>query len=127
MREAQQNKSKRVYRFCLLRIRVNSDYVLQGMLVSTKSVRCRANMWLSAGIFESNDSLHAVYRFVCDSLAPDSSTTFVLQTQHDRSRLEDSHDVSLKKANLVPSATLVPVGPPLQLNAVMIKAATQFA
>ena len=82
---------------------------------------------LLAGIFESTDTLHAVYRFVFDSLAPDTSTTFVLQTQHDRTRLEDTHDVTLKKANLVPSATLVPVGPALQLNAAMVKAATQFA
>ncbi|EDQ92737.1 uncharacterized protein MONBRDRAFT_30706 [Monosiga brevicollis MX1] len=90
MREAQADKRKRIYRFCLLRVRINADYVLQGT-------------------FRVTDTLQALYQFVSEALA-DETVEFELQTQHNRQRLpRDS--TTMRKADLVPTASMALIAP----------------
>jgi hypothetical protein len=85
------------------------------------------------GTFQVRDVLHQVYRFVREMLVEEQQP-FALQTQHDRTRLEDSESLTLTAANLVPTAVLVlvpmqlPDGslPRVQLKPSLVTQATDF-
>ena len=109
-------------------MRVNGDYVLQGRCISLSylpKISLSLITTIASGTFEAHENLHRVYQFVREALV-DSQASFQLQTQHDRAKLEDSEAITLKKAGVVPSATLVTLGEKLSLKPALVTTAEQL-